>query len=137
VVAGRYGWVRAVVDAPRGLGALVGGRRLLLRHRGDRQHVVGRQVLGARVAEVDRPPVPPKSTQLGADELRRARTLGELIGRRKEEALERPASESGDQALLPRRPEVAGLGETGLAAALAGPRPGAGPDPHRQPEPLP
>ena len=66
-------------------------QRLLLDHRRDDQHVVRRQVLAARVAQVHVCPVLREGAELVSDELLRRRVLEEVVGRREEESLERIA----------------------------------------------
>ena len=68
--------------------ALARHLHLLLDHRGDDEHVVGRQVLRARVLHVDLAPRPLERLELVVDELRGGRVLGEVVRGREEKPLE-------------------------------------------------
>src|SRR5207248_7014603 len=60
-----------------------------LDHRRDREHVVRRQVLPRRIAEVDLRPVLPERVELLGDELCRRRMDREVVRGREEKTLER------------------------------------------------
>src|SRR6266699_5206016 len=104
--------MKAVVDHPRDLEPLLRRDRLLLDHRGDRQDVVRREVLRARIGKVDRAPVPLKGSQLRAHKLGRPGPLRELVRRREKETLQRMSSEPGNETPAPRSREVRRLVET-------------------------
>ena len=112
--------VQPVVDHRRDQFPLARHDRLSLDHRRDLQHVVRRQVLRARVGEVDVPEVRLERVELLADELAGGRLAVEVVGRRKEEALQREPlrSEAGDPPRR-RRGQVGLLGDLGTDVALA------------------
>src|SRR5581483_6690801 len=83
----RHPRVQSVVDHRGDQAALRRRLGLLLDHRRDRQHVVGRQVLRARVRQVDRLPVAAERLHLVGDELLRRRLREEVVGGREEESL--------------------------------------------------
>ena len=103
----RHPVVQPVVDHRGDRAAARAAPRLALDHRGDRQHVVRRQVLRAGVGEVDLPPAAAERRDLLAHELAGRRPAQEVVGRREEEPLEvrlpRPAEARHDGAAS-RRP---------------------------------
>ena len=80
-------FAQPVVDHGRDQLALAVELRLLLDHRGDRDHVVDGQVLGARVAHVDARDAAFEVLQLQLDEVGDRRAPLQLEGVREEEAL--------------------------------------------------
>src|SRR5207244_5015458 len=81
-----------VVDDRRNQAPLRGCGRLLLDHRRNGEDVVRREVLRARVPQVDGPPLTPEERDLVVDEPGRGREPRELVGRREEEAFDRAAA---------------------------------------------
>ena len=87
--------MQPVVDDRRDLPAVDRGGRLALDHRGDDQHVVARQSVLRRVAEVDAARRARERLQLlGDEDLRRGRPH-ELVGRGEQEALHAEALVAG------------------------------------------
>ena len=84
----RHARPEPVVDDGRHQRTLARHLHLLLDHGGDDEHVVGRELLRARVLHVDLAPGPLERGELVVDELRGGRVLGEVVGGREEESLE-------------------------------------------------
>ena len=100
--------------------SLVRGQGLLLDHRSYDQHVVRRQVLRARVAEVDALPVLAERVELLLHKLRVRRRAEELVGRRKEKAFLLPDARANTAWVPGRRDrrEIAVRREVGLRMPL-------------------
>ena len=104
----------------RDLGPIARRDRFLLDDGRDRQHVIRREVLAARVREVDRVPLRIELLELLLHELRRRRLAIEVVRVREQEALEREplATEARDRPLVGGRRQVAALRELHLAVSL-------------------
>ena len=112
--------MKPVVDHGRHKLTLVRRGCLLLDHRRDDQHVVGGQILRARIAEIDSAPVLAERIKLVLHELCRGRLREELVRRREEEALDRPhlGVKAGRYPRLARRRDVPGTREVDSDLAL-------------------